>query len=131
MARLSGDTPPLLIDTRSPDEYSGKRQKSGAATAGRIPNSHAINWTNCVNYNSDKKFKSVNQLRTIYQEIIPNKDTQIIAYCHTGVRSAHTIFVLKELLGYSHVKNYDGSWTEWSYFNDTPKAQDSITTIFN
>ncbi|MBL6606645.1 MAG: hypothetical protein ISP52_00820 [Flavobacteriaceae bacterium] len=52
-----------------------------------------------------------------------------MAYCHSGVRSAHTTFVLTQLLGYKNVKNYDGSWTEWSNFANYPKEKDSIITI--
>ncbi len=58
-----------------------------------------------------------------------SKHDLVITYCHSGVRSAHTTFVLTELLGYKNVKNYDGSWVEWSYFDDLPFKQDSITII--
>ncbi len=58
-----------------------------------------------------------------------SKSHPIITYCHSGVRSAHTTFVLTELLGYKNVKNYDGSWVEWSYFEELPFERNSITTI--
>ncbi|WP_051931160.1 sulfurtransferase [Gillisia sp. Hel_I_29] len=119
----------LIIDARTDDEYSGKRQKEGAAKGGRIPNSKSIDWAKSVNYNGDKKMKSTEDLVQIYSELGALKNDKIIAYCHSGVRSAHTIFVLTQLLGYKNVKNYDGSWTEWSQFDDLSFDQDSITTI--
>ncbi|HBB48729.1 MAG TPA: hypothetical protein DCZ44_03730, partial [Flavobacteriaceae bacterium] len=76
------------------------------------------------------KVKSFKELETMYSEVLPNKDQAVVAYCHSGLRSAHTTFVLTELLGYKNVKNYDGSWTEWSNFDNYPKEKDSITTIF-
>ena len=59
------------------------------------------------------------------------KQDPIILYCHSGVRSAHTTFVLTQLLGYKNVKNYDGSWTEWSHFEELPFEKDSLTTLIN
>lgn len=122
--------PPVIFDTRTQNEYTGVQQKSGAKSAGRIPGSLHKDWADCVNYSGDKKFKGVNELEKIYSALIPDKNQAVVAYCHTGVRSAHTIFVLTELLGYKNVKNYDGSWTEWSNFENYPKEKDSITTIF-
>ncbi len=118
-----------IIDTRTADEYSGKRQKKGAFKGGRISNSIWMDWTNAITYHGDKKLKSIPKLDSIYSSIIPSKDDAIIVYCHSGVRSAHTTFVLTQLLGYQNVKNYDGSWSEWSYFNDLPFEKDSITLI--
>ncbi len=119
----------LILDTRTDDEFTGKRQKKGSAKGGRIPNSILIDWSVAVDYHGDKKMKPINDLEKIYSEFVPSKNDAIIAYCHSGVRSAHTTFVLTQLLGYKNVKNYDGSWTEWSQFNDLPIEQDSITTI--
>jgi thiosulfate/3-mercaptopyruvate sulfurtransferase len=119
----------LIVDSRSDDEFTGKRQKEGATKGGRIPNSKSIDWAKAVNYNGDKKLKSEVDLEKIYAELGASKNDTIIAYCHSGVRSAHTTFVLTQLLGYKNVKNYDGSWTEWSQFDDLPSVQDSITTI--
>lgn len=122
--------PPVIFDTRTVNEYSGAQQKSGAKTAGRIPGSLLMDWADCVNYSGDKKFKSIKELEKIYAQVIPDKNQAVVAYCHSGVRSAHTTFVLTELLGYKNVKNYDGSWTEWSHFENYPKTKDSLTTIF-
>ena len=119
----------LILDTRTTDEFSGKRQKKGAMKGGRIPNSMHIDWVEAINYNGDKRLKTITDLEAIYGKL--NKNDSIIVYCHSGVRSAHTTFVLTQLLGYKNVKNYDGSWTEWSYFDDLPFENDSITLIKN
>ncbi len=117
----------VLLDTRTIDEFTGKQQKKGAAKGGRLPNSMHIDWTEAVNYNGNQRFKPIEDLEIIYSKLNINKKDSIILYCHSGVRSAHTTFVLTQLLGYQNVKNYDGSWTEWSYFNDLPFESDSIT----
>jgi len=120
----------IIIDTRSMDEYSGKRQKSGAFRAGHIPNSIHIDWEEALDKENGFKLKSVTALETLYGTLNAPKDQLIITYCHTGVRSAHTAFVLTEVLGYTNVKNYDGSWSDWSYHEDYPIEKDSITTLF-
>ena len=118
----------VILDTRTADEYAGNVKKEGAAKAGRIPNSVHIDWAEAINYGGDQRFKSIEELEEIYSKLNVAKEDPIIVYCHSGVRSAHTSFVLTQLLGYKNVKNYDGSWTEWSYFNDLPFETDSITT---
>jgi thiosulfate/3-mercaptopyruvate sulfurtransferase len=120
-----------ILDTRAIDEFSGKRQKKGATKGGRIPNSIHIDWAESIDYNGDKRIKSLEDLESIYSKLNIKKNEPIILYCHSGVRSAHTTFVLTQLLGYKNVKNYDGSWTEWSYFNDLPFESDSVTLIKN
>ncbi len=107
-----------LVDVRSPKEYSGELlapenlPQEGAQRGGHIPTAVSIPWGTAVNA-EDGTFKSVAELKEIYggKGITPNKE--VIAYCRIGERSAHTWFVLKELLGYPDVRNYDGSWTEW------------------
>jgi thiosulfate/3-mercaptopyruvate sulfurtransferase len=108
-----------LVDVRSPDEYSGKLlhmanyPQEGALRGGHIPGAKNVPWAKAANP-EDGTFKSADQLRTIYeQEQGLKKDDDIIAYCRIGERSSHTWFVLTYLLGYPHVRNYDGSWTEW------------------
>lgn len=110
----------ILVDTRTLDEYTGKMLKNGAAKAGRLPGSIHIDWANAVDYDGSFRFKEVADLMHLYESQGVTKDKKIIAYCHTGVRSAHTQFVLSELLGYENVTNYDGSWTEWSHDDSLP-----------
>jgi thiosulfate/3-mercaptopyruvate sulfurtransferase len=119
----------LIVDTRTADEYSGKRQKIGAARAGRIPGSIHLDWAEAIVYDGDKRLKPFHQLEKIYRELGAGKEDEIILYCHSGVRSAHTTFVLTQLLGYKNVRNYDGSWTEWSQFENLPSEYDGITLI--
>ncbi len=128
---MTGSGLERIIDTRTGDEYSGKRQKAGASFGGRIPGSQHIDWTEAIDYEGTLKFKSKVELEKIYGTLKISQDDPIIAYCHTGVRSALTTFVLTQLLDYKNVKNYDGSWTEWSFYKDQPFEKDSVTTILN
>ncbi len=107
-----------LIDVRSPEEYSGERThmpaypEEGALRGGHIPTAKSIPWATAAQ--ADGRFKSHNDLVDIYltqQGVEPGED--IITYCRIGERSSHTWFVMKYLLGFTNVKNYDGSWTEW------------------
>ena len=126
---LLGNTEWTLIDTRTTDEYSGKRQKEGAQAAGRIPGSINIDWAEAVHYSGDMTFRSVEELKKKYRQLPDDPNQPVIAYCHSGVRSAHTSFVLTQLLGYNQVHNYDGSWLEWSTFAGAPIEKDSVTSI--
>lgn len=114
----------FLLDTRSADEYSGKRQKKGAFRAGRIPGSVLYDWGNSVHLDGDHLLKSMKDLTYMLDSIGVPKNKTIITYCHTGVRSAHTAFVLSELMNYPKVLNYDGSWSEWSYYESLPIEKD-------
>ena len=106
-----------LVDVRSPQEYSGERMhmpdypNEGALRGGHIPGAKSIPWAQAVR--EDGTFKSADDLTALYgaKAITPDKD--VIAYCRIGERSSHTWFVLTHLLGFKHVRNYDGSWTEW------------------
>ena len=106
-----------LIDVRSPQEYTGELlhmvnyPQEGAMRGGHIPTAKSIPWGTAANANGT--FKSAEELRAIYggKDITPERD--VVTYCRIGERSAHTWFVLTYLLGYPHVRNYDGSWTEW------------------
>ena len=107
-----------LVDVRSPDEYTGKKlhmpeyPQEGALRGGHIPTAKSIPWARAAN--ADGTFKSAGELRAIYEQEqgLSSRD-DVIAYCRIGERSSHTWFVLRYLLGYDKVRNYDGSWTEW------------------
>ncbi len=114
-----------LIDVRSPDEYTGTKlhmpeyPQEGALRGGHIPGARSVPWARAAN--ADGSFKSAEELRAIYereQGLEPSDD--VIAYCRIGERSSHTWFVLRYLLGYDRVRNYDGSWTEWGNSVRTP-----------
>jgi thiosulfate/3-mercaptopyruvate sulfurtransferase len=113
-----------LVDVRSPQEYSGELiaapgyEQEGASRAGHIPSALSIPWAQAVR--DDGTFKSPDELRALYEEKGVTPDKEITAYCRIGERSAHTWFVLRELLGYDRVRNYDGSWTEWGNLVDVP-----------
>lgn len=108
-----------LVDVRSPDEFSGKLThmanypQEGALRGGHIPGAKSVPWAKAVN-TEDGTFKPADQLKAIYeQEQGLKASDDIVAYCRIGERSSHTWFALTYLLGYKHVRNYDGSWTEW------------------
>ncbi len=113
-----------LVDVRSPKEYSGELlhmpnyPQEGATRGGHIPGAANIPWSQAAS--EDGTFKSPEELEELYlgKGITPDKD--IIAYCRIGERSSHTWFVLKYLLGYPKVRNYDGSWTEWGNLVEAP-----------
>jgi thiosulfate/3-mercaptopyruvate sulfurtransferase len=113
-----------LVDVRSPQEYAGDLvappgyEQEGAQRAGHIPTAQSIPWAQAVR--DDGTFKSADDLRSLYGGKGVTDDKQVIAYCRIGERSAHTWFVLRELLGYGEVQNYDGSWTEWGNLVDVP-----------
>jgi thiosulfate/3-mercaptopyruvate sulfurtransferase len=117
-----------LVDVRSPQEFSGELiamagyEQEGAQRAGHIPGAKSVPWAQAVS--EDGTFKSAEDLRALYTEKGVLADEPIIAYCRIGERSAHTWFVLHELLGQDDVKNYDGSWTEWGNLVNVPIEKD-------
>jgi thiosulfate/3-mercaptopyruvate sulfurtransferase len=126
MGVVGGDT--RLVDVRSPQEYSGELiamagyEQEGAQRGGHIPGAANVPWAQAVR--EDGTFKSADELRELYEgkRVIDGND--VIAYCRIGERSAHTWFVLHELLGRDNVKNYDGSWTEWGNMVNVPVEKD-------
>jgi len=107
-----------LVDVRSPQEYTGERThmpdypEEGALRGGHIPGAQSVPWARAAN--EDGTFKDRAELEAIYQgEKALDPAQPLIAYCRIGERSSHTWFVLSHLLGFSDVRNYDGSWTEW------------------
>jgi thiosulfate/3-mercaptopyruvate sulfurtransferase len=112
-----------LVDVRSPDEFSGKiiappGMNETAQRAGHIPGAVNVPWAQATN--PDGTFKSADELRTLYggKGLTPGAPT--VAYCRIGERSSHTWFVLKYLLGFDNVRNYDGSWTEYGNLIGAP-----------
>jgi thiosulfate/3-mercaptopyruvate sulfurtransferase len=118
-----------LVDVRSPQEFSGELiampgyENEGAQRGGHIPGAKSIPWAQAVR--EDGTFKSADELRELYGGKGVLSGEPIIAYCRIGERSAHTWFVLHELLGEHDVKNYDGSWTEWGNLVGVPIEKDS------
>ncbi|MBT2233315.1 sulfurtransferase [Nonomuraea sp. NEAU-A123] len=113
-----------LVDVRSPDEFTGKLlapahlPQEQAQRAGHVPTARSIPWSKAAN--DDGTFKTDDDLRTLYGDAGVNFDKDTIAYCRIGERSAHTWFVLHELLDQANVKNYDGSWTEYGSLVGVP-----------
>jgi thiosulfate/3-mercaptopyruvate sulfurtransferase len=114
-----------LVDVRSPKEYTGELlhmpnyPQEGATRGGHIPGAVNIPWSKAVD-EADSTFKSLEELRSLYEEQGIKPDEDIIAYCRIGERSSLTWFALKYLMGYPNVKNYDGSWTEWGNLVGAP-----------
>jgi thiosulfate/3-mercaptopyruvate sulfurtransferase len=105
-----------MVDVRSPAEFKGEviappGMTETAQRAGHVPGAENIPWAQAAN--EDGTFKSPDELRQLYGGKGITPDKPVIAYCRIGERSSHTWFVLKELLGYPNVRNYDGSWTEY------------------
>jgi thiosulfate/3-mercaptopyruvate sulfurtransferase len=117
-----------LVDVRSPQEFSGELiamvgyEQEGAQRAGHIPGAKSVPWAQAVTENGT--FKTAEELRDLYTSKGVLGEEPIIAYCRIGERSAHTWFVLHELLGHHDVKNYDGSWTEWGNLVGVPIEKD-------
>ncbi len=114
-----------LVDVRSPQEFSGELlsmpnyPQEGAMRGGHIPGAANIPWSQAINQDNGT-FKSADELKALYEAKGVKPGEQVIAYCRIGERSSHTWFVLKYLLGYPKVRNYDGSWTEWGNLVNAP-----------
>ena len=113
-----------IVDVRSPDEYAGRLlapahlPQEGSQRPGHIPTAVNVPWSKAVN--EDGTFKATDELKGLYEGVGVDLETDTIAYCRIGERSAHTWFVLHEILGIKNVKNYDGSWTEWGALVGAP-----------
>ena len=120
---LKKNTRAQLVDVRSVDEFTGKiiappGMSETAQRGGHIPSAANIPWSQAVN--EDGTFKSADALKQLYESKGVEGGDEVIAYCRIGERSSHSWFVLKYLLGYDEVKNYDGSWTEWGNLVGVP-----------
>jgi thiosulfate/3-mercaptopyruvate sulfurtransferase len=123
LAHIAAGQP--LVDVRSPQEFSGEllhmpgSPQEGALRGGHIKGAVNVPWSRAVA--EDGRFKSPDELRALYEgEQGLSPENNVIAYCRIGERSSHTWFVLTYLLGYSNVRNYDGSWTEWGNLVGVP-----------
>ncbi|MBA2487887.1 MAG: sulfurtransferase [Chloroflexi bacterium] len=119
-----GEAGMALVDVRSPAEYAGEVfappgvTSEGAQRKGHIPGAASIPWAQAVT--EDGRFKSPDELKSLYEGKGVTPDKEVVAYCRIGERSSHSWFVLHELLGYPRVRNYDGSWTEWGSMVNVP-----------
>jgi thiosulfate/3-mercaptopyruvate sulfurtransferase len=118
-----------LVDVRSPAEFNGEiiappGLPETAQRCGHIPSAQNIPWAQAAN--EDGTFKSADELKALYTSKGITADAPVIAYCRIGERSSHTWFVLKELLGYPNVRNYDGSWTEYGSVIGVPITNVSV-----
>jgi thiosulfate/3-mercaptopyruvate sulfurtransferase len=113
----------VVIDTRSTGEFNGEQTGSsaGAFGTGRMKGTTHINWTRAVNPET-RLLRSVQELEDIYLEAIAGRN--VIVFCQSGVRSAHTMHVLTHVLGIDNVYNYDGSWIEWSFAASSASGND-------
>jgi thiosulfate/3-mercaptopyruvate sulfurtransferase len=112
-----------LVDVRSPDEFTGRilappGLNETCQRGGHIPGARNIPWSQAVR--EDGTFKPIDELRELYEAVGVTPDKEVITYCRIGERSSHSWVVLKELLGYPRVLNYDGSWTEWGNLVNAP-----------
>ncbi len=131
LAHIYAERP--LIDARSPEEYAGitsatrPRRLAGTRRPGHIPTALNIPWTSATN--ASGAFKSVTDLDAFYRAAGLDPSAPVIVYSGNGERSAHTWFVLSQLLGYPDVRNYDGSWSEWGSLVRAPIAREGAGSI--
>ncbi len=119
----------ILLDVRAPQEYNGEwffnQPPQGTERAGHIPG--AVHIDHILTLNEDGTFKSRDELQALFNSKGITPDKEVFPYCAIGGRSGYTWFVLKYLLGYPNVRNYDGSWNEWSRLGDVAIASENST----
>ena len=124
LSRIEEGGAAAFVDVRSPEEFRGDKlapdhlPQEQAQVGGHIPGAANVPWAKAAN--DDGTFRSADELRELYEGAGATPDKEIIAYCRIGERSSHTWFVMRELLGYGNVKNYDGSWTEYGSLVGAP-----------
>ena len=124
MKKRLGQRNSVLVDVRSPAEFTGEitappeYPNEHAQRGGHIPGAVNIPWSQAVR--DDGTFKTAQELQSLYEEKGVTPDKEVVTYCRIGERSSFSWFVLKYLLGYPNVKNYDGSWTEWGNMVKNP-----------
>lgn len=121
LAKKVGDKNTVIVDVRAPDEYTGKTVASGAAKGGRIAGSVLV--PHMKAWGEDGKIIPADALKKMYEDAGVTPDKEIIVYCQGGVRAAVSYYALSEVLGYPNVRNYDGSWAEWSD-SENPSEKD-------
>jgi thiosulfate/3-mercaptopyruvate sulfurtransferase len=129
--KVLSDKKTSLVDVRSTDEFTGKviapaGMTETAQRGGHIPGAVSVPWSKAAN--EDGTFKSYDELATLYGAQGVKPEREAVAYCRIGERSSHTWFVLKYLLGFDNVRNYDGSWTEWGNLVDAPIEKGEAST---
>lgn len=110
----------VILDVRSPAEYTGADVR--AAKGGHVPNAVNLDWTRSLTESQPQVWKPAAELRKQFEEAGIKPGAEVITYCQTGVRAAHSLFTLR-LLGYDGLKNFDGSWQEWGNNKDTKVAR--------
>ncbi|PYV44966.1 MAG: sulfurtransferase [Acidobacteria bacterium] len=121
-----------LVDVRSPQEFTGEILSppglpETCQRGGHIPGARSITWSKACN--DDGTFRTFDELKALYQNEGISGTKPVIAYCRIGERSSHSWFVLKYLLGFSDVKNYDGSWTEWGNLVGAPIERGAVSAV--
>ena len=121
-----------LVDVRSPQEFTGEILSppglpETCQRGGHIPGARSITWSKACN--DDGTFKTLGELKSLYQKEGISGKKPVIAYCRIGERSSHSWFVLKYLLGFKDVKNYDGSWTEWGNLVGAPIEKGAASVV--
>lgn len=119
----------LFLDARTEAEFLGETRKKGAARAGRIPGATHLDWMEMIRPEEGYRFLSCEEIQTKLDERGITPEHKIITYCHSGVRSAHLAYVLRDIMGFEQVWNYDGSWLEWSHDISLPVETNQSDSI--